>query len=102
MLRHIADLYAYTQRLSLLRATARSSRAVAGTQRLGFSWDRPPRRARPAAADRPRISRANNFDRFDGLLHEIDVSQTRLHKCRGRRRDRRAGALLRKLRRADG
>ncbi len=75
LLRHAADLYAYSNGLTLLRATGAQlrdwlERSASAFLRIDPAYDGPPQ---------PLIDMAfasYNFDRMDGLRYEIDLSQT--------------------------
>ncbi|MBF9057859.1 2',3'-cyclic-nucleotide 2'-phosphodiesterase, partial [Rhodobacterales bacterium HKCCSP123] len=73
MLRHAADLYIYTNGLSLLRATGRQVRDWLERSAAAFHRIDP-----GAPGPQPLIDHAfpsYNFDRMDGLFYEIDVSE---------------------------
>jgi 2',3'-cyclic-nucleotide 2'-phosphodiesterase/3'-nucleotidase len=99
MLRQIADLYAYTNGLSLLRATGAQLRAWLERSASAFHRIDP-----GAPGPQPLIDHgfaSYNFDRFDGLLHEIDVSQPACTNAEGDVVIDGPGRI-RNLRRADG
>jgi 2',3'-cyclic-nucleotide 2'-phosphodiesterase/3'-nucleotidase len=99
MLRHVADLYPYTNGLTLLRATGAQLRDW--LERSASAFHRiDPRAPGPQRLLAPEFA-SYNFDRFDGLRYQIDVSQRARTNAEGDVRFEGPGRI-RNLRRADG
>ena len=99
LLRHLADLYSYTNGLSLLRVTGAQVRAWLERSASAFHRIEP-----GAPGPQPLIDHAfasYNFDRLDALRYEIDLSQPARTNARG---DTELGGpgRIRHLRHADG
>jgi 2',3'-cyclic-nucleotide 2'-phosphodiesterase/3'-nucleotidase len=99
LLRHAADLYIYTNGLTLLRASGRQVRDWLERSATAFHRIDP-----GAPGPQPLIDHAfasYNFDRMDGLFYDIDVSRPARTNAEGRVLHDGPGRI-RNLRRPDG